>query len=573
MIPGWIEVSPAVGEDRRYGGMTPVFIDSLRHEWHNLPNVTMGGVAVHRRSIRRLIVCCTGAAMICLSLSGITGQMSEAGATGAENSVPSPTIQGPITPSSGISFLGSTLFSPSAVGYEQSEFFLSGTAHSYTSATPLATSGRWNVTSATTAPYKTRVVVYRPIDPRHFNGTVVVEWLNVTAGIDAPAAWLNSHLQMIRAGMAYVGVDAQAGGIDGESGSIATAAGAGPIKQADPARYGSLHHPGDSYSYSIFQQTGQALHTAGPRLLGGLRPKRVLALGESQSAFRMVTYIDALQPRSPGIYSAYFVYSRGGNSSYLSQAPLKTVKTPTPTYIRTDLHVPVFLFETETDLLGLGYRVARQPATPYIREWETAGTAHDDTYGVLYSRSDTGNGVADTEAFQSMSDPPADPIQGIVDCAAPVNAGSHTYELRAALEQVNHWMTTGTAPPQSPRLEVNPANRHELLTDSNGNARGGIRTPQVQAPVATLSGIGQPGSDTSGTVPGNTITISSSTLCDILGTTVPFSAAHLSALYPSHAAFVAKWDAATAAEVKEGYLLPADAETLDRVAEQSTVGG
>jgi hypothetical protein len=62
-------------------------------------------------------------------------------------------------------------------------------------------------------------------------------------------------------------------------------------------------------------------------------------------------------------------------------------------------------------------------------------------------------------------------------------------------------------------------------------------------------------------------------LCSILGTTVPFNSAQLVALYPSHAAFVAKWDAATATEVKQGYLLPADARTLDEVAANSSVGG
>ena len=397
--------------------------------------------------------------MACLSLSVVAG-VEPAAATGT-GSVPSPTVEGPITPSSGISFVGSTLFAPSSVGYEQSEFFLSGKATSYTSATPLTKNGRWKVKPATAAAYKTRVVVYRPIDPKRFNGTVVVEWLNVTAGIDAPAAWLNAHVQMIRDGMAYVGVDAQAGGINGDANSIATSYGAGGLRQSDPARYGSLQHPGDSYSYSIYQQAGQAVHTSASQLLGGLHPKRVLALGESQSAFRMVTYINALQPQSPGIYDGYFVYSRGGNSSDLSQAPQATVTTPTPTYIRTDVHVPVFLFETETDLLELGYLVARQPSTPYIREWETAGTSHDDTYGLLYARSDTGTGVADTDAFQSMSDPPANPIPGIVDCAAPVNAGSHTYELRAAVAATNHWLASGTAPrspaprgrpEQSPRL-------------------------------------------------------------------------------------------------------------------------
>ncbi len=196
---------------------------------------------------------------------------------------------------------------------------------------------------------------------------------------------------------------------------------------------------------------------------------------------------------------------QGGQRRDLSQSPQAQIHTSTPTFIRTDLRVPVFLFETESDLLSLGYLAARQPSTPYIHEWETAGTAHDDTYGLLSARTDTGNGVADADAFQSMLNPPSDPIPGIVDCSAPINAGSHTYELRAAMAAVNHWVASGVVPRQSPRLEVNPANRHVFLTDRNGNALGGIRTPQVQAPVATLSGIGQPGATPVASHPGSAV--------------------------------------------------------------------
>ena len=521
----------------------------------------------------------TAGLVLALAVVGAGGGVAPApalaaGAAVRPAAVPTPTIEGPILPASGISYLGSTTFSPSAVGYEQSEFFLSGTATAYTSATPLTASGRWHVTPATTAPYTTRVVVYRPVDPKRFDGTVVVEWLNVTGGIDAPAAWLNAHVQMIRDGMAFVGVDAQAAGIYGQAGSIAAADGAGGIKQMDPTRYASLDHPGDSFSYSIYAQAGQALRSDGARLLGGLTPRHVIALGESQSAFRLVTYIDAVEPLAPHVYDAFFVYSRGSDGADLSQSPQATIATPTPTYIRTDLHVPVFLFETESDVLGLGYLAARQPATAEIREWETAGTAHDDTYGLLYSRSDTGDGTADTDAFASMLNPLKDPIPGIIDCAAPINAGSHTYELRAAVQAVDRWVTTGQAPRQSPRLEVDPSDPHAFRTDAEGNALGGIRTPQVAVPVATLSGVGQPAAPAVPTNAGSaTGAVSGQLLCGIFGTTEPFSTAKLDALYPTHAAFVKKWDAATAAEVKEGYLLPADAETLDRVAAQSSVGG
>jgi hypothetical protein len=507
------------------------------------------------------------------------GPAAAAVAVGGNSSAPSPAVQGPILPTSGISFLGSTLFPLSKVGYEESEYFLSGTATAYTSKTPLTKDGKWHVTPASTAPYTTRVVVYRPIDAKKFDGTVDVEWLNVTGGVDAAAAWLTGHPEEVRAGVAYIGVDAQAGGINGVPGSVATAeAGAGGLKQTDPTRYAALNHLGDSYSFSIFEQAGEAVRTSASKLLSGLVPKRVLAIGESQSAFYLTTYLDAIQPLSVGVYNGYLVYSRGNDGANLSQSPQPNIVTPNPTYIRTDLHVPVLLFETEADLMLLGYVEARQPPTPYIREWETAGTAHDDTYGLLYSRTDDMTGQADTDAFASMLNPPKDPIPGIVDCNAPINAGSHTYELRAAVAALEHWVRTGSAPPQSPRLEVN-SSKTGFVTDANGNALGGIRTPQVVAAVSKLSGLGQPGATPAPSQPVGQKTTSSSTavgagvLCAIFGTTVPFSASQLTSLYPTHQDFVKKWDAATAAEVREGYLLAPDAHTLDKVAAASNVGG
>jgi hypothetical protein len=229
-------------------------------------------------------------------------------------------------------------------------------------------------------------------------------------------------------------------------------------------------------------------------------------------------------------------------------------------------------------LLLLGYVEARQAPTQDIREWETAGTAHDDTYGLLYSRSDNLTGLADVQAFESMLNPPKDPIPGIVDCDAPINAGSHTYELRAALAALNNWVHTGNPPPQSPRLEVDAA-KTAFVTDANGNALGGIRTPQVVAAVSKLSGIGQPGATPAPSQPVGQQTTSSSSavgagvLCAIFGTTVPFSSTQLASLYPTHAAFVKKWDDATASEVREGYLLAPDAKALDKVAAASKIGG
>ena len=79
-------------------------------------------------------------------------------------------------------------------------------------------------------------------------------------------------------------------------------------------RYESLTHPGDSYSYDMFSQAGQAIRDDAKLLLGGLRPERLLAVGESQSAGRLVTYIDAVHPLAQ-VYDGFLVHSRGAGGA------------------------------------------------------------------------------------------------------------------------------------------------------------------------------------------------------------------------------------------------------------------
>src|SRR5580698_6121830 len=95
------------------------------------------------------------------------------------------------------------------LGYDVNEFFVSGEAVSYQMEGRPPEDGHWTATPAGTAPYKTRIVVLRPKDAHRFNGTVVVEWLNVSGGVDGAADWFMAHREMVRSGMAYVGVSAQ----------------------------------------------------------------------------------------------------------------------------------------------------------------------------------------------------------------------------------------------------------------------------------------------------------------------------------------------------------------------------
>jgi Alpha/beta hydrolase domain len=459
-------------------------------------------------------------------------------------SAANPTVTGPVTGGKGAIVLpGTTSFSLGSVGYTQSEFFISGHATSYAPTAPLGSDGRWKVAPATTAPYTTRLVVYRPADPAHFNGTVVVEWLNVSAGVDAAAEWLYSHNEMIRDGFAYVGVSAQGLGVSA-------------LEAADPVRYAALSHPGDSYSYDIFSQAGQAVRDEASQILSGLHPRRVLAEGESQSATRLTTYIDAIQPLVHE-YDGFLVHSRFAGSAALSQSPQANIPTPPVVFFRPDLGVPVLGVETETDLLELGYLSAQQADSRGFRLWEMAGTSHADNYETNIGAADAGGSKAQGLAeLNAMLNPPAGAAG--VTCATPINTGEEHYLLDAAQYWLSRWVRTGQAPPAPPLLKVNTSTSPpSFVTDANGNVEGGIRTPAVDVPVATLSGLGQSGS----------------AFCFLFGTTVPFSAAKLAALYPTHARFVARWAFDTIAGVLRGFIRPADAFELIAAAAAANIGG
>ena len=55
-------------------------------------------------------------------------------------------------------------------------------------------------------------------------------------------------------------------------------------------------------------------HPKGTDPLGGLPIRKMLATGRLQSAFRLVTYINAVHPRTH-LFDGYLVHSRGANAS------------------------------------------------------------------------------------------------------------------------------------------------------------------------------------------------------------------------------------------------------------------
>lgn len=431
-----------------------------------------------------------------------------------------------------------------AAGYTEHEYVAAGTATSYTSAGELPGDGRFALTPGVTADYRTRIVVRRPADPANFSGTAIVEWLNVSGGLDANPDWSFTADEIVRQGHAWIGVSAQAIGVEG--GPVAVSlpigqdlAGKG-LKALDPARYGTLSHPGDAFAYDMYTQVARALRADDASgLLGGAEPQRVLAVGESQSAFALTTYVNGVQPLTEQ-FDGFLIHSRGGASLPLG-TPGEAVSIANaigggPIRIRTDQDVPVLILETESDLVSvIGYEPARQPDTEHIHLWEVAGTAHAD---------------------RSLLGPIADSL----DCGVAVNDGPQRFAVRAALRALDAWVVTGEAPPEAPRLQIDktPEGVATIARDADGIAVGGIRLPPVAVPTETLSG--EPG-PTGGVI------------CLLLGSTVPFTPAQLSARYPSRPAYQEAYREATNASIAGGWALPEDDQALAAEANPDLVPG
>src|SRR5262249_2308923 len=151
-------------------------------------------VLTRRRSRRARVLTLATITVLVVGLS--------AGLAGA---VASPTVSGPVTGGAGpIQPPNIASLDLAPLGYQQSEYFINATATAYApNPGPLASDGKWTIAPSTTADYKTRVVVFRPSDAAKFNGTVIVEWLNVSGQVDANPDWTMTHNELIREGFAW----------------------------------------------------------------------------------------------------------------------------------------------------------------------------------------------------------------------------------------------------------------------------------------------------------------------------------------------------------------------------------
>ena len=136
-----------------------------------------------------------------------------------------------------------------------------------------------------------------------------------------------------------------------------------------------------------------------------------------------------------------------------------------------------------------------------------------------------------------------------------INQVSVAPVVDAALHHLQAWLIDGTPPPVQPRIafEGEPP---EVARDDNGIARGGIRLPQVEVPLAHNSAMQQ----------------SPDVFARLVGFHEAFPVEKVHALYESRADYLARYEAATRAAAAAGVILPRDIDPLLAEAEAAYPG-
>ncbi|HEY4852032.1 MAG TPA: alpha/beta hydrolase domain-containing protein [Streptosporangiaceae bacterium] len=468
----------------------------------------------------------------------------------------------PTTPT----FPGAPTINLSSYGYAESEFTMSGTTSIYRQSGFWSSNGRWGVSVAqSSVPYTTRLLVRYPTDPSKFNGTVVVEWLNDTTGGDQDPVWSEIYNEALSQGYAYIGVTAQTAGMV-------------ELKTWDSQRYGALGDSNDGQSYDIFSQAAEVARADSATVLGGLSPARVIGAGDSQSAFRVDTYVNAIQPVSHA-FDGFLAIGRSVFTAPIGSGLIAFL--PAPAYVRTDNTTPFIQLNTEGDIEELGAALVRQPDNNFLRTWELPGAAHIDLHEGIYEGATIQREQPQVTAPQCVS--------GVPFNGATLPDNQPVYELEdAALAALDKWLVYGVQPAHGNPIATTPL-LNLVERDRYGNALGGIRMPDIQAPAETYTAINFYLPSQASLSPGQLLstlvsiftalqtgaitntTLRNEGLCLLEGYYTPLGSTTLKALYPTHSDYVSAFTSAAARDLAGGFLTQSDYNAAVAAAEASPV--
>jgi hypothetical protein len=357
--------------------------------------------------------------------------------------------------------------------------------------------------TARDVPYRTRIIVRRPMDPSTFSGVVVAEALHA-GGRSLLFEW--SRVSILTRRHMFVEI-------------VHSLANINLLKTFNAERYGSLRIE-MGQTNDVIAQIGMLIKSGtGP--FAGYRVQKITLMGTSASSGTVRNYLadhSTVRMANGGpIFDGFLLTSTNGN-------------TPLPI-----VDVPMIQMPTQTEVVtwaakGIEYRRpdSDEPGNRF-RLYEVAGMPHNN------SRENPG--------FQN------DP------CTLPVTdfpAGAFT---ALALNYLVDWIAKGKTPPHAPPIAVdqNTANDGSALAlDEYGNAKGGIRNIWVDVPTATNGVFGKGKTD------------AQDRLCQLAGTKVPLADATLKKLYPAASDYTKKAERRLNELIGQGWFLPEYADSVRR---------
>jgi len=433
---------------------------------------------------------------------------------------------------------GTSAINLSKYGYTESEYFATGKAKRYRGAGSSFSETATVIDGNHT--YKTRVLVRKP-SAKKFNGTLIVEWTNVTIGVDADFVFAEAGQQFLRQGYAYAVVSAQSGGIEA-------------LKQWSPKRYGKLSDTvsdtdpvgggsvdtmshKDALSWDIFSGVAAALkaNTAKGSPLAGLKIKTMIATGQSQSASRLTGYYNTIQPKYR-LFDGFVFWDRATNA------------------LRADVAAPGISLNSEG--LELYYsRPFPNANGANTRTWDIAGATHGSKFAAAYVDS----------MFQrdgGLRGPSGTPMT-FTDWIVPSCQATPAFStvpngqvIAAATSAVVNKVRKGTALPANILFQRDGSG--EILRDGNGQALGGLHLSALDAPTATLNAFN----------PASPLAFP----CNVSGSRVDFTKAQLTARYGTAGNYAQQVSDIDRPLQNQGYLLKADVDANIANALKAAIG-
>ena len=368
-----------------------------------------------------------------------------------------------------------------AFRYEAKEYFISGTANGQ--------------------PYKTRLVVRRPVSGGAFSGLVLAESMH---GSGSAHMFEFTSTYTMSSGHAAV--------------EILTTS---PMQfvQQNQARYKDLQIGGGQAS-EILAQVGALVRTGKP--LGGLKVRKMVLAGTSMSAGTLINYLPAHRVfRTPEMQRIYDGFYPTSNGSLIPDVDVPVVHLPT----MLEVAAANVTDREDSDEPGRQYRL-----------YEVAGMAHIDT----------------RDSVRLKPNP----------CVLPLSNFPHQAYVAVGLHHLLQWVDKGTVPPRAARIgrdndEQNDGSRMTL--DEHGNPRGGIRTPYVDVPVAKY---GLRPAATSPVIPNASAYVAAggqqaaNLMCGLSGTQIPIEPARLKDLYKTKKNYATLFEKRVKELEKAGWSLP-----------------